>query len=68
MFLAEGCLKRIGAKTEMQSDRLKRAKVLCKFLTWYLSLATTQEMRQNVLNMLRKNGGDPARLAQNLGY
>jgi hypothetical protein len=57
LFLAEGCLN--GDKTQIQSHRLKRAKVLCKFLAWYLSLPMTQEMRQSVDYMLRKNGGDP---------
>jgi Family of unknown function (DUF6535) len=66
-FLAEGCMKRIGDdKTEMHSDRLKRAKVLCKFLAWYISLATTREMRQSVDYMLRRNGADPEDLPRTL--
>jgi hypothetical protein len=55
-FLAEGCImtNRKGDR-EVNSDRLPRARQLCKFLAWYLSLPKTQKERENLKMTLDKN-------------
>jgi len=55
-FLAEGCtmINKKGIK-EINSDRLPRARQLCKFLAWYLSLPQTSEERSRLESTLDKN-------------
>jgi Family of unknown function (DUF6535) len=58
-FLAKGCIS-INKKGEQEinTDRLSRARQLCTFLTWYLSLPQTYEQREKLREDLNKDG-DP---------
>lgn len=59
-FLSKGCvtLNKHG-KAEVHPNRISRAKQLCKFLAWFLSLRRTTEERRKLETMLKKEKMDP---------
>ena len=65
-FLAKGCIMmNKKGEEEVNSDRLPRARQLCKFLAWYLALPHTPEEKEK-LNKALEKGGDLTILARML--
>ncbi|KIM22647.1 hypothetical protein M408DRAFT_28562 [Serendipita vermifera MAFF 305830] len=63
-FLARGCImSNKNGEDEVNSDRLPRARQLCKFMAWYLTLPRTPEENERLAQNLEK-GGDPTLLAK----
>jgi Family of unknown function (DUF6535) len=55
-FLAEGCIMtNKKGEREVNSDRLPRARQLCKFIAWYLSLPKTTKEREDLQKTLDRN-------------
>jgi hypothetical protein len=63
IFLAKGCvgINKNGEK-EAEPTRLHRARKLCEFLTWFLSLKTDPNEKDTVRQLLASNGFDPKEL------
>lgn len=63
VFLAQGCLLegKAGAKA-VNPDRLKRSRILCEFLRWFLSLKRTSELRIALKTRFLHHGFNPREL------
>ncbi|KIM22648.1 hypothetical protein M408DRAFT_78763 [Serendipita vermifera MAFF 305830] len=63
-FLVKGCITTNQSNgVDLNPDRLPRARILCKFLAWYLSLPHTEAEKEKLTRNLEK-GGDPTVFAK----
>ncbi|KAG8749060.1 hypothetical protein FRC14_001715 [Serendipita sp. 396] len=61
IFLAKGCIDTQGSRKEIKPDRLMRARQLCEFIAWFLSLPRSTATRTRLRQQLSK-GYDPMEL------
>ncbi|KAG8821143.1 hypothetical protein FRC17_009912 [Serendipita sp. 399] len=65
IFLAKGCITTQGSKKEINPDRLLRARLLCNFIAWFLSLPRTTPTRLQLQQRLKRSF-DPMELPRAL--
>ncbi|KAG8816807.1 hypothetical protein FRC18_000811 [Serendipita sp. 400] len=53
-FLAKKCIDNQGSRKEIKPDRLKRARQLCDFIAWFLSLPRSTATRTRLRQQLSK--------------
>lgn len=67
IFLAKGCVGiNKNGETEAEPTRLHRARKLCEFLTWFLSLKRGPDVKDVIRQLLTGNGFDPTVLPKAL--